>query len=657
MNRINRILLSTLLCTALFSTNIFSQENPSENQLLPYLDPESTIALQTVPIYDGVEEFKARVEKIRKEENREPLGLVLCGGSARAFCHIGVLKAMEENKIKPDFIIANSMGAIIGSLYGYGFSPAKIEEIVSEISLSQYFETVFPIHGGMISVRKYEAFINTLLGDSSHDLKDCMIPVLLLSEDLATKRQIWHGKGDFASVMDAAFAMSFFMEPVDYTLSDGTKVKLVDSGTVDIAGLKVARSFSTNLIVSSAFYDVDVNLSNPIVVLNRTFSIGKERIALKDILDFKPLLIRNNVEHFSFMDFQKAAEITQAGYDSAYKVMPYLLQAPHGYKIDEEWRSKCDKLGDELEIKIFDEEPMKSQRPYFGAKVWPVFGVTDFPDSYLFDFDGVGLNLFEDLGDFFIKAQINQPFTFNEARAELLLRYYPSSVFKAELFGSYGLSYKNFENNNFFGYAGLSFCPRILPSWFKGGFLTGEITTDNNWMMDYLILTSGLKFDFGNKLGSSVFIKPFIFAAGQDFDSIHFGAGGEVQSSGIIGHFGFGENATIRYSANAIPFASDFYRAAKPDAQNDLIISSASELYFYTSSLGFTVAETLIFQQLKAGLFFDYLWTGNHSYCTGGFARTNVSLVGLADFILEAGGGWNFDNQKPFAYFQMKNRM
>ena len=181
------------------------------------------------------------------------------GGSARAFCHVGVLKALEENDIVPDFIIANSMGAVIGMLYAYGFSPQKIEAVISEININSFFEPVFPLHGGLLSVRRFEAFLNQLLGEESHRIEDCTIPILLLTEDLYTKRQIWHCSGDFAKIMDSTFAMSGFMEPVNYKLEcgelEGTKVKLVDSGAIDIGGLQVARSFSSNLVMSTALYD------------------------------------------------------------------------------------------------------------------------------------------------------------------------------------------------------------------------------------------------------------------------------------------------------------------------------------------------------------------------------------------------------------------
>lgn len=646
-------LVAVIFC--LISEAFWAQENTQT--ISPYLDPDSKIAQQTVPFYEGVDSFREKIEKIRKEEGREPLGLVLCGGSARAFCHVGALKAMEENGIVPDFIIANSMGAIIGSLYAYGFSPEKIEEVLEKISLSQYFEMVMPVHGGMISVRKYEAFVDSLLGGQK-DLKDSMIPILLLSEDLDSKRQIWFGEGDFAQTMDAAFAMSFFMEPVDYTLSDGTKVKLIDSGTIDIAGLKVARSFSENLIVSTAFYDVDVDLNNPIVILNRTFSIGKERTALKDLLEYKPLLIRNDVEHFSFMDFQKAKEITQVGYDSAAKVMPYLLKTPHGKNINEERRKETALLADEMIIKVQDEDPMNSLRPYIGAKLWPVFGIQDYPDSYLYDYDGLALSVFGDFSSCILKGQVTVPFTLDQARADLYFKYNPSSLFSFETLNSYGVGFNGFEDNSFLTFNEIQFCPKKTPAWFKGFFVTGEAAFDEMWNPDYFIASSGLKFNFGNKLATSLYIKPFGYVAGEDFKNIHPGAGAELQGSLILfKYFGLGEYGTIRYSKDAQLLSSDFYRGKKTDNKNDLVASAASEIYFYTPSTGFTFGEFVIFQQLKAGAFLDYSWTGQSSFCTGGFLRTNLSLVGLADYIMEAGGGYDLNTMKPFAYFQMKNRM
>jgi hypothetical protein len=141
-----------------------------------------------IPLKEGVVAFEEKLAKIRECENREPLGLVLCGGSARAFAHIGVLKSLEENGIVPDFIVANSMGAIIGQLYAYGFSSESIFQIISEIDLTSYFDPVIPIHGGVINTRKFRDLINDLLGEKKVDISQCEIPILVITEDLISKR-------------------------------------------------------------------------------------------------------------------------------------------------------------------------------------------------------------------------------------------------------------------------------------------------------------------------------------------------------------------------------------------------------------------------------------------------------------------------------------
>ena len=50
------------------------------------------------------------------------LALVLSGGAAKGYAHIGVLKVLEKNNIKPDLIVGTSMGALVGGMYASGKS-------------------------------------------------------------------------------------------------------------------------------------------------------------------------------------------------------------------------------------------------------------------------------------------------------------------------------------------------------------------------------------------------------------------------------------------------------------------------------------------------------------------------------------------------------
>ena len=635
-----------LVFAILFTTSIlpcFSQA--LEQESVSVLDLSSELALQTVPIYEGVDEFSAKVEKIREEQGREPLGLVLCGGSARAFCHVGVLKALEQNDVVPDFIIANSMGAVIGMLYAYGFSPEKIEEIISEVNINSYFEPVFPMHGGVLSVRKFEALINQLLGQQSHRLEDCTIPILLLTEDLYTKRQIWFCSGDFAKIMDATFAMTVFMEPVNYTLQDGalagTKVKLIDSGTIDIGGLKVARSFSNNIVMSTAFYDSELDYNNPIVIINRTMSIGKERTAIKDIIDFQPVLIRNDVEHFSFMDFQKSEEIVKAGYDTAASMMDTLVSVPHqsleqAHSLKER-RSVTDKLADEEVFRVEHGFPVKISEPYAGIKLWPVFRVVDFPDSYLYDNDGIALDAFIDVPGASFKLRANQSFDFDGLCADALIKFEPSYFISAELLGSYDFSYSDFEKSSFYAFAGINIRPAFLPSFCRSFVFTGEWCANWKFESQKLLFTAGIKNLFGIENNTYLFIKPFVFAAGTKL-----GLGGDLESCwNFAKHAGVGEYAYIKYNFGSQDF----------DVQN------RNELYFIQKSPDFTFAETLILQQIKIGGYYEFEFNKDFAQYAGAFIRGDISVIGLSNFIMEGGCGWNFEKKKVYGSFDLKCRM
>jgi NTE family protein len=60
----------------------------------------------------------------------QSVGLVLSGGGAKGFAHIGVIQALEESNIPIDYIAGTSMGAIVGGLYAIGYSPAEMAELL-----------------------------------------------------------------------------------------------------------------------------------------------------------------------------------------------------------------------------------------------------------------------------------------------------------------------------------------------------------------------------------------------------------------------------------------------------------------------------------------------------------------------------------------------
>ena len=297
MNKFIKQILSVFLFTVVILCSAFS---------------EDSLLLSDVPVVYGKEEFIKRINQ-RTNGEREPVGLVLTGGSARAFAHIGVLKYLEEHGIVPDFIVSNSMGSIIAMLYAAGLSPDQILKLCTEVDLSSLFDLTLPVGRGLMDCTRFESLISSCLGEKLR-LEQLKIPVLIVSEDLISKRQVHICEGDFYTVFTASYALPVFFSSVMYNGH-----RLVDGGIANIAPVSVAYDYSHCLIVSTTFYSgKNLNLKNPITALNTSIDIGKRREGVKDILSHPDSVwIRCDVEDFSFMDFSSGAELAQRGYESA----------------------------------------------------------------------------------------------------------------------------------------------------------------------------------------------------------------------------------------------------------------------------------------------------------------------------------------------------
>ena len=73
------------------------------------------------------------------EPGRPRIGLVLSGGGARGFAHVGVLKVLEELKIPIDCIAGTSVGAIVGGLYASGMDAHRIESLMVSLDWQNAF--------------------------------------------------------------------------------------------------------------------------------------------------------------------------------------------------------------------------------------------------------------------------------------------------------------------------------------------------------------------------------------------------------------------------------------------------------------------------------------------------------------------------------------
>ena len=77
--------------------------------------------------------FLFLISGILKAQDRPIVGVVLSGGGAKGFAHVGMLKVIDSLGIPVDYVAGTSMGSVVGSLYALGYNPEQIEEIVTDV--------------------------------------------------------------------------------------------------------------------------------------------------------------------------------------------------------------------------------------------------------------------------------------------------------------------------------------------------------------------------------------------------------------------------------------------------------------------------------------------------------------------------------------------
>ena len=138
-------------------------------------------------------------------------GLVLSGGGARGFAHLGVLQALNEAGIYPDIISGTSAGALAGVLYCDGHSPKKILKIMTRNSKLDYMRPVLP-RNGILEISGINKLLEANL--NAKKFEDLKMPLIVCATDLNNGRPVYFSKGDLISSVIASSSIPVMFKPV-----------------------------------------------------------------------------------------------------------------------------------------------------------------------------------------------------------------------------------------------------------------------------------------------------------------------------------------------------------------------------------------------------------------------------------------------------------
>lgn len=286
---------------------------------------------------------------------RPSIGLVLSGGGARGYAHLGVLKVLEENRIPIDCIAGTSMGAVVGGLYASGMAADEMQKRLSEVNLadiafdvtdradlpqsSREDERLY-INGltlgfgkkgvkapvGLVQGNRLQALLAnwTAAVPTNQPFDQLPIPYRAVATDLQTGQMVVLDHGSLPLAIRASMAMPGLFAPAEI---NGRA--LVDGGLVRNLPVDTARQMGANVVIAvdigSQLRPLDA-LASPADVMQQMVGIliRQNVTSQRKQLDARDILLTPDLGSLAFTDFQNAKQAIAAGAAAATAALPRL---------------------------------------------------------------------------------------------------------------------------------------------------------------------------------------------------------------------------------------------------------------------------------------------------------------------------------------------
>lgn len=166
------------------------------------------------------------------DRTRPTVALVLSGGAARGFAHIGVMRVLERHGFAVDAIAGTSMGAILGALFATGMSADEVHDVAREVTWRDVVD--LSLGSGVLKGDRLETLLARWLPNSFDDLE---LPLAVTCTDVESGDQVVLMEGDLRVAVLASSSLPGAFEPIELngrTLADGG---IVNNLPVEAAGL------------------------------------------------------------------------------------------------------------------------------------------------------------------------------------------------------------------------------------------------------------------------------------------------------------------------------------------------------------------------------------------------------------------------------------
>ncbi|REG99125.1 patatin-like phospholipase family protein [Flavobacterium aquicola] len=280
------------------------------------------------------------------QPKRPKIGLVLSGGGAKGFAHIGVLNVLEDAGIKIDYIGGTSMGAVIGGLYAVGYNAKQIDSIIDITNFSNVINDFIPrssknfyekrndeLYALILPFNKFSIgtpealskgmynfnLLSRLTFPARHvrDFSELPIPFLCVGTNIAMGEQVVFDKGILAQAITGSASLPSIFAPI---IIDNNLI--IDGGVINNYPIDEVRNMGADIIigvdVQSGLLGKDELRSASKVFFQITNLQMIQR--MKSNANLTEIYIKPDVKSYGVVSFERAAEIIKKGEDATFSV-------------------------------------------------------------------------------------------------------------------------------------------------------------------------------------------------------------------------------------------------------------------------------------------------------------------------------------------------
>ncbi len=297
----------SLLSVSLISVSILSLTSCQTTSVAPVAPVAVTPVIVTPP-------KPPRVVKI---------GLVLGGGAARGFAHIGVIKALESQGIMPDIVVGTSAGSVVGALYAAGNSGFALQKMAIEMDEAGITDWTIPFFAKASGVLKGEALQNYMnKAVNNVPIEKMKLSFGAVATDLHSGLPILFRRGNAGLATRASSSVPGVFQPVRI----GER-EYVDGGLVSPVPARFAREMGADFVIAvniSAQPETQA-ASSSLEVLLQTFAIMGQSINRHELKD-ADIVIQPKLGTMKGNDFNGRNLAILAGEEATFAVMAQIKQ-------------------------------------------------------------------------------------------------------------------------------------------------------------------------------------------------------------------------------------------------------------------------------------------------------------------------------------------